>query len=115
MHLPEAVARFRLSSGSKTVGQTAVMAQEQIQVLEALGSRPDLPERLGMTPEQVRQRMRRTRARFRLQAFCGCLKLHQWNASRRWLAAALSDDLLAPFERRWLDLAIASLQRRLRR
>jgi len=115
MHLPGTVARFRLSSGSKTVGQTAVMAQEQIHVLEALGSRPELPARLGMTPEQVRRRMRRTRARFRLQAFYGCLKLHQWNASRRWLAAALSDDPLAPFERRWLDLAFASLQRRLRR
>lgn len=115
LHLPEAVARFRLSSGSKTVGQTAVMAQEQISVLEALGARPELPARLGMTPKQVRHRMRRTRSRFRLQAFYGCLKLHQWNASRRWLAAALSDDPLAPFERRWLDLAFANLQRRLRR
>ncbi len=114
MHLPEVVARFRLSSGSKTVGQTAVMAQEQIRVLEALASRPDLPAQLDWTPEQVRRQLRRTRARFRLQAFYGSLKLRQWNSARRWLAAALSDDPLAPFERRWLDLAIASLQRRLR-
>ncbi len=113
MHLPEAVARFRLSSGSKTVGQTAVMAQEQMRVLEALASRPDLPAQLGWTPEQVRLRLRQTRARFRLQAFYGSLKLRQWKAALRWLAAALSDDPLAPFERRWFDLAIASLQRRL--
>jgi hypothetical protein len=113
MHLPESVARFRLSSASKTVGQTALMAQEQLRVLEELASRPDLPARLGWTPEQVRQRLRRTRARFRLQAFYGSLKLRQWNAARRWLAAALRDDPLSPFERRWLDLAIASLQRRL--
>ena len=59
MHLPEAVARFRLSSGSKTVGQTAVMAQEQLRVLEVLAARPDLPARLGLTPQQVRQRLRR--------------------------------------------------------
>jgi glycosyltransferase involved in cell wall biosynthesis len=115
MHLPDTVARFRLSSGSKTVGQTAVMAQEQLRVLEALASRPDLPVLLGWTPEQVRRRLRRTRARFRLQVFYGSLKLHQWNAARRWLAAALSDDPLVIFERRWLDLAVASLKRRLRR
>lgn len=114
MHLLDAVARFRLSSGSKTVGQTAVMAQEQLRVLEALASRPDLPGRLGWTPEQVRRRARRTRARFRLQAFYGSLKLHQWKNSAGWLAAALKDDPLAPFERRWLDLAIASLKRRFR-
>jgi glycosyltransferase involved in cell wall biosynthesis len=115
MRLPEAVARFRLSRASKTVGQTAVMAQEQLRLLEALAARPDLPERLGFTPGQVRHRLRRTRARFRLQAFYGSLKLHQWSASLRWLAAAFSDDPLAPFERRWLDLAIASLRRRLPR
>ncbi len=115
LHLPETVARFRLSSGSKTVGQTAEMAQEQLRVLEALASRPDLPARLGWTPEQVCRRLRQTRARFRLQAFYGSLKLHHWNASRRWLAAALREDPLAPFERRWLDLAIASLKRRLPR
>jgi glycosyltransferase involved in cell wall biosynthesis len=114
LHLQEAVARFRLSSGSKTVGQTAVMAQEQLRVLEALGSRPDLPARLAWTPEQVRQRLRQTRARYRLQAFYGSLKLRQWKVASGWLAAALRDDPLALFERRWLDLAIASLQRRLR-
>jgi glycosyltransferase involved in cell wall biosynthesis len=114
MHLPEVVARFRLSSGSKTVGQTAVMAQEQLRVLEALASRPDLPAQLGWTPEQVSRQLRRTRARFRLQAFYGSLKLRQWKAANRWLAAALSDDPLAPFERRWVDLAIAGLKRRLR-
>jgi Glycosyl transferase family 2 len=113
VHLPETVARFRLSSGSKTVGQTTIMAQEQLRVLEALASRPDLPARLGWTAEQVCRGMRRTRARFRLQAFYGSLKLHQWRVAGRWLAAALSDDPLAPFERRWLDLAMANLQRRL--
>jgi glycosyltransferase involved in cell wall biosynthesis len=113
MHLPESVARFRLSSASKTVGQTAVMAQEQLRVLEELASRPDLPARLDWTPEQVRQRLRRTRARYSLQAFYGSLKLRQWKVAGRWLAAALSDDPMALFERRWLDLAIASLQRRL--
>jgi glycosyltransferase involved in cell wall biosynthesis len=111
--LPETVARFRLSSASKTVGQTAHQAQEQIRVLETLASRPDLPEQLGWSKEQVHHCFCQTRARFRLQAFYGNLKLRHWREAGSWLAGALRDDPLALFERRWLDLAIASLKRRM--
>ena len=112
MRLEDVLAYFRLSSGSKTVGQTTAMAQEQLHVLEALASRSDLPEKLGLTPVEVSRRARQTRARFQLQAFYGSLKLHQWKATAHWLAGALRDDPSALFERRWLDLALASFRRR---
>jgi glycosyltransferase involved in cell wall biosynthesis len=115
MRLDDILASFRLSSGSKTVGQTVAMAQEQLRVLEALASRPDLPTKLGLTPVEVSRRARQTRARFQLQAFYGSLKSRQWKAAAHWLAGALHDDPGSPFERRWLDLALASLRRRIPR
>ena len=112
--LPQVVARFRLSSGSKTVGQTAAMATEQLTVLEQFLAHPDLPDRLGLPPERIQRQARRARALIGLHAFYGSVKLQRWNAAGRWLAFVLHWDATALLQRRWFDLALAGLERRWR-
>ena len=112
MHLSEPVARFRLSSASKTVGRTAVFAQEQLQVLETLAAQPDLSKILGWTTARVQQQAQQTRARIRLNVGYGYLKLHNWVAAAHWFIAALRANPLVLFERRWFALAFARLKNR---
>jgi len=112
LRLPAVVARFRLSAGSKTVGQTAAMAIEQLQVLEQVLERPDLPARLGLPPAQVHRQARRAWAVIGLHAVYGYIKLGRWSEAAGWLWRALRSDPSALFQRRWFDLALAGLQRR---
>ncbi len=114
LHLPEPVALFRLSPGSKTVGQTTAQAVEQIQVLEQLLARPDLPARLGLSPAQVRRQAARARAVIDLHACYGAVKLRRPGEAFRWLWRAVRSDPAALLQRRWLDLAIAGFKRRRR-
>lgn len=113
--LEAVMAYFRLSPSSKTVGQTAAMAVEQFRTLEELLAQPDLASRLGLTESQAHERARLARARIALRAAYGYARLRQWKQMWGWLGVALRNDPFAPFERRYLDLALASLQRRLRR
>jgi glycosyltransferase involved in cell wall biosynthesis len=113
MRLAQVVARFRLSSASKTVAQSAKMAEEQWRVLEKLLATPDLPARLGLSPAQVQRQARRTFGVIALHAFWGCLKQQDGPQARRWLTVALRADPSALFQRRWLDLAWAGLRRKL--
>jgi glycosyltransferase involved in cell wall biosynthesis len=115
MHLPHSVARFRLSPASKTVKQSAAMAQEQLGVLERLLAQPSLGERLGLSSSEVQAQARTTRARIALHAFYGCFKQRSWNEAWSWLALALRNNPTALFERRWWDLGAASVRRRLKR
>jgi glycosyltransferase involved in cell wall biosynthesis len=115
MRLPTVVARFRLSSDSKTVGRTAVFAQEQLQVLETLAARPDLPNLLGWTTSQVYHQAQMTRARIRLNVGYGYLKLHNWKKAAYWLFTALRANPLVLFERRWFVLAFARLRNQWKR
>ena len=108
------VANFRLSMGSKTVGQTAAQAVEQFYTLEETLEHPDLAERLEVTADQIQRQARRARARIALRAAYGYAKLRDWRQTRIWFGVALHNDPGALFERRYFDLAIASLQRRLR-
>lgn len=108
------VAHFRLSVGSKTVGQTAAQAVEQFHTLEETLELPDMAQRLDITADQLQRQARRARARIALRAAYGFAKLHNWRQFERWLGVALRNDPMALFERRYLDLALASLQRRLR-
>jgi glycosyltransferase involved in cell wall biosynthesis len=110
--LPEVAARFRLHPASKTVGQTAAMAEEQLGVLERLLAAPDLPARLGLAPQQVARQANQARARIALHAAYGCWKQRQPAAALRWLGYAVRRDPASVFERRWLDLALARLERR---
>lgn len=112
IHLPQVVARFRLSSESKTVSQSARMAEEQWRVLERLLATPDLPARLGLSFPRVKRQARRTFATIALHASYGCLKQRDGRQARHWLGKALQNDPTALLQRRWLDLAWASLRRK---
>ena len=106
------VARFRLSSASKTVGQTEKMAEEQLSVLDELLATPNLPELVGLHPDEVAQQAIRARANIQLHAFYGAIKMRHWRAAFEWLRQSMKNDPSAIFQRRWLDLAIASVTRR---
>jgi glycosyltransferase involved in cell wall biosynthesis len=109
--LAETVALFRLSTGSKTVGQTAAQAGEQLQLLDELLAMPGLAQRLGLSQVQVDRLARRTRAQIGLRIFYGSLKLRQWGQAGCWLGRVLRSDPAVIFERRWLDLALARIRR----
>jgi glycosyltransferase involved in cell wall biosynthesis len=111
LRLPESLARFRLSGGSKSVGHTAVMAREQLDVLESLLDNPDLAGKLDLTQNQVNRQVRKARGAICLNIFYGYTKLGEWRQAGRWLSRALRADPLALFQRRWLDLAAARLRR----
>ena len=113
MRLPDVVAYFRLSQESKTVSQTTQMAEEQLDILDELLEREDLPKKLSMSPDQLRQQAKRTRANIQLHAFYGAVKSQEWGAAWKWLSSASREDPTAIFQQRWIDLAIASLRRRL--
>ena len=106
------VACFRLSPGSKTVGQTERMAAEQLQVLEALLSQPGLPADLGLTSRQVQSQGRTARSAIALHIFYGSLKAHHWQSAARWLGLVLRNDARVLFQPRWLSLWVAGLLRR---
>ena len=111
--LTEPVARFRLSGGSKTVGHTAKMAEEQLSVLEDLLATPDLSDKVGLTSSHLVHQARRTRSNIQLHAFYGEVKMKQWRRSLYWLRRSIQGDPTAIFQRRWLDLALAGISRRL--
>jgi hypothetical protein len=111
--LNETAACFRLSSSSKTVGQTAAMAVEQYRVLERLLARDDLADALGLNLEQVQKKTGRARSVIALHAAYGYFKARQWRDAGQWLARALRSDPMVPFQRRWADLALAGLRRRI--
>jgi glycosyltransferase involved in cell wall biosynthesis len=122
--LDDVAAHFRLTVGSKTVGQTAAQAVEQFHTLEALLGQfskdgappwPELALRLGIAIPQLKRQARRARASIALRAAYGYTRLRDWPQARRWLRLALQEDPLAPLQRRYLDLALASLRRRLLR
>jgi glycosyltransferase involved in cell wall biosynthesis len=112
--LDSVVAYFRLSQGSKTVGQTAAQAVEQFQTLGRVLEEPGLASRLDLTDDQLQSQARQARARIALRAAYGSAKLRDWREARRWLGVALRNEPGALFERRYFDLAVASLRRRLR-
>ena len=112
LRLPEVVAQFRLSEGSKTVGGTAAMADEQIDVLESLLARPDLPEILELEPTVINKMARKARSRIGLHAFYGSLKLKDWRDVRYWLRYVFGNAPEVLLERRWVDLGWTSLKRR---
>ena len=74
---------------------------------------PDLAYQLGIPAAQVEWQARQARARIALRAAYGYAKLHNWPETRHWLSVALHNDPAALLERRYFDLALASLRRRL--
>ncbi len=59
-HLPQVVARFRLSRSSKTVGQTATQAGELLEVFEKTAAISDLAQQLDLTQAEIRHRVKTT-------------------------------------------------------
>lgn len=113
--LPQPVARFRLSPASKTVSQAAAMAQEQVQVVRETLERYNLKALCDWDPPEAAARARKTVASASLLAFNAELKRRRLRPALSWLWQALRSDPGVLFQRRWLDLAWASLQRRRRR
>jgi glycosyltransferase involved in cell wall biosynthesis len=111
MRLNETVAMFRLSVGSKTVGQTARMASESIAIIDSFIAQSDLPQRLGMSPRALYRQANKGRGNFGLQAFYGNIKTRQWLKAAYWLVRAHTYDPLALFRAKWLALALARVMR----
>ncbi len=115
LRLSEPVAQFRLSAASKTVSQSAGMAEEQLLVLDKVLRIDDLPGRTGLSPKELARLARKTRSRISLHAFLGYYKKGDHKSARKHLAHALQQDPLSIFDPRWVSLAYASLRRRLAR
>ncbi|HEY5571887.1 MAG TPA: glycosyltransferase family 2 protein [Anaerolineales bacterium] len=109
--LPHPVAKFRLSPGSKTVGQTGRAAREHLKVIDQILAEPGLDEKLGISPDSIGQQARRGRSIIEMYAFYGCLKEREWLKALRWLIRAHASSPGVLLSRRWLDLAAARLNR----
>jgi glycosyltransferase involved in cell wall biosynthesis len=110
--LEETLAEFRLSSGSKTVGQTAKMAQEALGVIDRYLARVDVAHKLVLSTRQLRRQANRGRGNMALHVVYGCVRDRKWGEALRWFARAHRYDPLVLFNRKWLDLALARLARR---
>lgn len=110
--LDETLAAFRLSSRSKTVGQTALFAEEHLKFLDTLLEKADLAASLGLSNEDVRHQVRRGRAIQQLYAFNGNLKQGRWRRALYWLVQAMKTDPSVFFQERWRDLLQAKISRR---
>lgn len=114
LRLPDVVAQFRLSSFSKTVGNTAMMAHEQLHVLNGVIARPNLSDELGLSEKQVQILASKARGLIGLHASYGHIKLKQWGKAWHWIVFAFKSDPTVVFHQRWVVLAIAGITRRIR-
>jgi glycosyltransferase involved in cell wall biosynthesis len=112
VRLNDTLAQFRLSSGSKTVGQTVKMAYEGLQVIDGFFEKPDIAERFGLSSSQLRKQANKGRSSVSLHAFYGCMKEKRWAEAARWFVCAHIYDPLAVFRRKWLTLALARVMRK---
>ena len=109
--LPETMAAFRLSGGSKTVQQAAPMALEGIRVIDSFASRPEVPQMLGLPKEELERQARKGRSIYAVHAFIAYARQRRWGDAFQWLGRALRQNPMVPLERRWLDLLVARLRR----
>jgi glycosyltransferase involved in cell wall biosynthesis len=114
MRINDTVAQFRLSKSSKTVDQSAKMAEEQLAILDRLLLQENLSEILDVTETQINNDARKAKSIASLYAFKGYLKQKKYNKARSFFLNALCMYPFVIFDRRWYDLAIASLARRLK-
>jgi hypothetical protein len=109
----DVVAQFRLSETSKTVSKSARMAEEQLKVLDRYLSMPGFPEQIGQSKNQVQKNSRATKSTIGLYAFYGSVKIRDWCKAITWFLFSVRQEPTQIFRRRWLDLAIAGIRRRL--
>lgn len=113
LRLTDVLAQFRLSRDSKTVGRTAEMALEQMEVLERLISRPGIQDRLQLTPAEMQRRSDHARAVIGLHAAYGYYKQGILLHALAWLGRSARRDPAVLFDRRWRDLLFSGIKRRL--
>ena len=111
LRLPETLAYFRLSAESKTVGQTALMALEQLAILDRILDRDDLSQVTGLSMQQIKAQAHLAKSQISLHAFYGYLKQKQWTQAVSWLGRSFQFNPLGIFRRKWLDLALARIKR----
>jgi glycosyltransferase involved in cell wall biosynthesis len=112
--LPETVANFRLSSDSKTVGQTANHALEHLAVIDRFLSDPALTKKLDLSRRALKSQARRGRALVSLYAFWGQLKRCHYRQALKWLTQSVVSYPPVLFQQRWPHLLFSSIRRRLR-
>ena len=83
------LATYRLADDTKTVGALHKTGLEKLAVLDWLVSDPELPERTGLAPDELRRLDRRARALATLKVARGYARIsgHRVQALR-WLARA---------------------------
>ena len=112
LRLEETLALFRLSSGSKTVGQTTKMAIEGLGVINTYLGLIEIEDRLGLTHTQLLKQANKGRSSVSLHAFYGCVKEKKWKEALKWFIRAHTYNPRVLFNRKWLDLVVARLSRR---
>ena len=88
------------------------MAYEHLDVIDHFMAQPDLPEKLGLSPEAISLQARKGRGIVSLYAFYGCVKEKHWSEALYWFNQAHASDPLVLLDRRWASLAWASFLRR---
>jgi len=113
MRLYDTLAQFRLSSGSKTVGQTVKMAVEGLMVIDTFFEQPAIAERFGISTSDLKKQANKGRSSVSLHAFYGCMKGKMWSEAVRWLIRAHRYYPLVMLNKKWVNLAIIGLRRKL--
>lgn len=111
--LPNTVANFRLSEGSKTVGETEAMAIEQLEILTRVLQTNNLPLKIGISMKEILKRAKKTRSAICLHAFYGYYKKKNFQSASHWFFKAIKEYPFIVFQRRWLDLIFASISRKI--
>lgn len=112
--LPRSAANFRLSTDSKTVGQTAEHASEHLEVIEQFLSNPDLSKKLGLSPSDLKSQATKGQAIVNLYAFWGQLKRGKCQEALTFLWHALSTQPRVLLHPKWPKLVVARARRALR-
>jgi len=110
--LSDIVAKFRLSSSSKTVALTSEMSEEQLQVLEKVLNTKNLSSLLNLKEVDIKEQANRARSHIGLHAFYGSIKRNDWTNAYTWLKYSLSIDPSILLQMRWIKLGLASLHRK---
>lgn len=111
--LPETLAQFRLSANTKTVAQTAVMAEEGFGVLSRLLAQPGTAEKLGVTSGVLKRQGRIGLSKISLHVFYGYYKKKDFQKAFTWLIRAHKYYPFVLFNPKWIKLGAARLQRNL--
>ncbi len=109
--LPDTVARFRLSKGSKTVGQALPMAEEGMQVIRQFAGQPGLEAQIGLPAGDLERQARRGLAVASLYGANACLRQKDCSGAVHWMVEAVRNHPTVFLDRRWADLVVAKLKR----